>query len=213
MAINKKYIPIFEAILCSFALMLFAFFIHFKLPLQLLAFVALVLPARLFSRKLQSLSDLKSIAQIPDSAKITVLYFVAGILPGIMFAILYRWHLGTGVFPGSFHLIVLVAALIGCTEELVFRGFIQDQVNSLNAPLSILFSSISHTAYKCCLFLSPMVIPGIDIAYLAFWTLFGGIILGTIKHVTKSILPPMMAHALFDILVYAEFVNYPWWVW
>ena len=213
MTIKKKYILLLEAILCSFALMIFSFFIHSELPFRVLAIAALFLPAWFFSRNLQSLSDLRRIVYVPDSLTITVLYCLAGILPGLLFAMLYRWHLGIRLFPESFHLLVLVAALIGCTEELVFRGFIQDQVKNINAPFSILFSTISHTAYKCCLFLSPMLTAEIDIGFLALWTLIGGILLGTVKHISKSILPPMIAHALFDLLVYAGFINPPWWVW
>ena len=181
--------------------------------MRLFAIAALFVPAWFFSRNLQSLSDLRRIVHIPASVKITVLYCFAGILTGMLLSTLYRWHLGISLFPESFHLFVLVAALIGSTEELVFRGFIQDQVKNINAPFSILFSTLSHTAYKCCLFLSPMAAAGIDIRFLALWTLIAGILLGTIKHFSKSILPPVIAHALFDILVYAGFVNAPWWVW
>jgi membrane protease YdiL (CAAX protease family) len=210
---NKKYILLFEAILCSLALMGFSFFIHSEFPSRLLAIAALFLPAWFFSRNLRSFSDLRKIVQESTSGKITALYCLAGIFTGMLFAILYRWSMGIRLFPESFHFFVLVAALIGCTEELVFRGFIQDQVKKINAPFSILFSTISHTAYKCCLFLSPMVAAEIDIGFLALWTLVGGTILGIIKHISKSILPPMFAHILFDILVYAQFVNAPWWVW
>ena len=210
---NKWYTVLSEAILCSFALMFFSFFIHYELPIRLLSFAALILPAYFFSRNLQSLSDLRNITGESAPLKITILYCIAGILAGMLFAIFYRWHLEISLFPKSLHFFVLVATLIGCTEELVFRGFIQEYVKSLNTPFSILFSTISHTGYKCCLFLSPMITADIDIGFLAFWTFMAGILLGTIKHVSKSILPPLIAHALFDILVYAEFVSAPWWVW
>ena len=210
MTINKKYISLLEAILCSLALMFFSFFIDSGTPLRLFAIAALIVPAWFFSRNLQSLSDLRRKAHTPASAKITVLFCFAGILTAILLSTLYRGYLGISLFPQSFHLFVLVAALIGATEELVFRGFIQEQVKNINAPFSILFSGISHTAYKCCLFLSPMATAGIDIRFLAFWTLIAGILAGTIKHFSKSILPPMIAHALFDIMVYAGFVNPPW---
>jgi membrane protease YdiL (CAAX protease family) len=213
MIINKKYISLLEAILCSLALMFFSFIINSVTPLRLFAIAALIVPAWFFSRNLQSLSDLRRIAHYPASTKITVLYCFAGILAGILFSTLYRWHLGMTLFPQSFHLFVLIAALIGATEELVFRGFIQDHVKKINTPFSILFGTLSHTAYKCCLFLSPMASAGTDIRFLAFWTLIAGILAGTIKHFSKSILPPVIAHSLFDILVYAGFVNAPWWVW
>jgi membrane protease YdiL (CAAX protease family) len=193
--------------------MVFSLFIHYELPFCLLSVAALFLPAYFFSRNLQSLSDLRKITGESASLKITILYFIAGILLGMLLATFYRWYLEISLFPKSLHFFVLVAALIGCIEELVFRGFIQDYVKSINAPFSILFSTISHTGYKCCLFLSPMITADINIGFLALWTLIAGILFGTIKNISKSILPSLIAHALFDILVYAEFVSAPWWVW
>jgi membrane protease YdiL (CAAX protease family) len=213
MYVNKRYISVIEALLCSLALMFFSFFINSGIPLRFFAIAALIVPAWFFSRNLQSLSDLKRIAHSAASTKITVLYCFAGALAGIVFSTLYRWHLEITLFPDSFHLFVLVAALIGATEELVFRGFIQDQVRNINPPFSILFSTLAHTSYKCCLFLSPMAAGEIDIRFLALWTLIAGVLLGTIRHFSKSILPTVIAHSLFDILVYAGFVNSPWWVW
>jgi membrane protease YdiL (CAAX protease family) len=130
-----------------------------------------------------------------------------------LFAVIYRWHLDISLFPKSLHLFVIVAALIGCVEELVFRGFIQEYVRSINGPFSVLFSTLSHTGYKCCLFLSPLITANIDVGFLALWTFIAGLLFGTIRHLSKSLLPSLTAHILFDILVYAEFISAPWWVW
>ena len=207
---NKRYTILLEAILCSFGLMVFSYFIHYELPFRLLSFAALLVPAYIIGKNLQSLLDLKKFTGEPDSLKITFLYCFFGIFTGVLLAVFYRWHLETGLFPKSFESFVLVAALIGCLEELVFRGFIQDFVKRINAPFSIVFSTISHTGYKCCLFLSPMIATDIDIGFLALWTFIAGILFGTFKHYSKSILPSLIAHAIFDILVYAEFVSAPW---
>ena len=213
MALNRKHTLFIEAILCSFAFMIFSFFIHYKFPFCLLSVAALIVPAIFFGRNLQSLSDFRIITIGSSTLKITILYCIAGILLGILFAVMYRWHLDISLFPKSFHVFVIVAALIGGMEELVFRGFIQDYLKSTNGLFSILFSSISHTGYKCCLFLSPAVTTDINIGFLAFWTFIGGILFGTIRHFSKSLLPSLIAHALFDILVYAEYSGAPWWVW
>ena len=193
--------------------MVFSWFIHYEFPFRMLSFAALLLPAYFFSRNLRSLSDLRKITWESAPLKITLLYCIAGLLAGMMLAIFYRWKLQISIFPKSIHYFVIIAALIGGLEELVFRGFIQEYVKSINGPFSIAFSTISHTGYKCCLFLSPMIVADIDIGFLALWTFIAGILFGTIKHFSKSILPPLVAHAVFDILVYAEFVRAPWWVW
>jgi membrane protease YdiL (CAAX protease family) len=165
--------------------------------------------AFIISRNLRSLSDLKRIINEYISFKITLLYLIFGFAAGVLFAVICRWHLDISLLPKSLHFFVIVAALIGCIEELVFRGFLQQYVISINGPFSVLFSTLSHTGYKCCLFLSPMIAANIDVGFLALWTFIAGILFGTIRHLSKSLLPSLTAHILFDILVYAEFVSAP----
>jgi membrane protease YdiL (CAAX protease family) len=212
MNIGKKYAYLFEATLCSFGLMIFSFFISFELPFRIIAFTALMLPAYIVGKNLKSFSDLNEIIGEFRLFKNILLYFIIGLLSGILIASFYRWYLGTSLFPVIIHGFVFIAALIGAIEEVVFRGFIQEYVRKINAPFSILFSTISHTGYKCCLFLSPVITADIDIGFLALWTFIAGIIFGSIRHITKSVLPTLIAHAVFDILVYAEFLKAPWWV-
>ena len=210
---GKRLNILSEAILCSLGLMVFSFFIQYKFPVRLLSFAALLISAFIISRNLRSLSDLKKITGESISLKITLLFLFLGIVSGMMLAIIYRRHLDLSLFPGSVHLFVVTAAFIGCTEELVFRGFIQEYVRKINGPFSIIFSTLSHTGYKCCLFLSPATTTDINIGFLTLWTFLAGILFGTIRHLSRNLLPSMSAHALFDVLVYAEFVNAPWWVW
>ncbi len=210
---DKKYRTLAEASLCSIAFMVFAFFIHFGFPLKLVSLSALVLASYLISLQFQILPDLWRKTGLYVSFKASFLFTLAGIVSGILLALLYRWHLGISLFPESIHYFVIIAASIGAVEELVFRGFLQEQVKSINGPFSVLFSTISHTGYKCCLFLAPATASGIDIPHLALWTFLFGLLFGTVRHLSKSILPSLIAHVIFDILVYAEFVKAPWWVW
>ena len=210
---NKKYSPLSEAILCSFGLMIFSCFIHSGFPIRLISFAALMLPAYCFSSNLRSLSDLRKITGQPASLLITQIYVFTGYIIGMLLSIYYRWNLGMSLLPTSIHYFVIVAALIGSIEELVFRGFILEYVKSINTPFSIIFSAVSHTGYKCCLFIVPLAAADIDIGFLAIWTFGAGILFGIMNHFLKSIFPSLIAHAFFDIIVYAEFVKAPWWVW
>ena len=210
---GKRLAVLSEAILCGLGLMVFSFFIQFKFPVRLLAFAALLMSAFVISINIRSFTDLKKITGEYVSFKITLLLLITGIAMGIMLVVSYRWHLGISLFPVSIHFFVITAALIGCVEELVFRGFLQEYTRSINGPFSILFSTLSHTGYKCCLFLSPAATADINVGFLFIWTFLAGILSGTVRHLSKSLLPSVSAHALFDILVYAEFVTAPWWVW
>jgi membrane protease YdiL (CAAX protease family) len=213
MDLFRKHSSIPEAAICSFAFMLFAYFVQYEFPVSLISFVSLLLPAYFISRRLNTLQDLKKITGEIPSLKPLILFSIIGITGGLAFAVMYRWHLDAPLIPKSIHWFVVVAALIGCMEELVFRGYIQDSVKSSGPAISVSIGTLSHTAYKCCLFLSPMAIMKTNIGFLAFWTIVAGLIYGTIRHYSKSIIPSLVGHALFDIWVYAEFVNAPWWVW
>lgn len=210
---TNKYLLLSEATLCSLGLMAFSYFIHHKFPLQLFSFAALLLSAYIIARNLRSPSDLKKLLWESAPDRFTMIYLVLGAATGLSLSLFYRSHLDTSLLPKSIHSFAFIAALIGCMEELVFRGYLQQSVRSINGSFSIFFSTLSHTAYKCCLFLSPAIETNIDIGLLALWTFGAGLIFGTIRHLSKSILPSLSAHVIFDILVYAEFVNAPWWVW
>lgn len=210
---NKWHTILPEAISCALGLMIFSFFIHYKFPVSLISYAALLVPAFIISRNIRSFSDLGKITGTGKSAGINLFYCCLGITGGVLLAAIYRWHLDIRIFPDTIHPFVIVAALIGITEELVFRGFIQEHVKSINGFFSILFSTISHTGYKCCLFLSPAIAASVDVGFLALCTFISGIIFGTVRHFSKSIFPSLIAHALFDIIVYAEYITAPWWVW
>jgi membrane protease YdiL (CAAX protease family) len=212
-ALDRKYTTFFGAAVCSIALLWFSWFIHYDFPAILISVAALILSAFIFSRNILNFSDLRRKIGDFTTAKNYIPLCIGGILSGIVTALLYRWHLEISLVPGSLNYFVIIAALIGAMEELVFRGFIQEQVKYLNGPFSVLFSTLSHTGYKCCLFLSPMALYNVDVLNLAFWTFLFGLLFGSIKHITKSILPSLIAHAIFDIWVYSELVKAPWWVW
>jgi membrane protease YdiL (CAAX protease family) len=213
MILKSKFTALTRAIICSLALMMFSYFIHYTFPVRLISFAALLAAAFIIGNNVKSVSDLKKITGGIPSAKESLLFYLIGLAGGILLAVLYRWYLDITLFPKYIFGFAFIAALIGSMEELVFRGYIQESVRSLNGPFSILLSSVSHTGYKCMLFMSPVIAFETHIGFLAFWTFLAGIAYGTIRHLTKSIWPSMIAHALFDILVYAEYINPPWWVW
>jgi membrane protease YdiL (CAAX protease family) len=201
-----------EAVLLSIALMLFSSFIHYRFPARLISFAALLTAAYLVAKNLKTLSDLRKYTG-KISLKIPVLFTLAGIATGFLGSVLYRYHLDLSLLPDSFYGFAIIAGIIGITEELVFRGFLQGLLQQVNIPLSLLFSTLSHTGYKCCLFLFPVIAADINIGFLAFWTFAAGILLGILRHFSGSIIPPLLAHFLFDLLVYAGAAVAPWWVW
>ena len=210
---KSKTIIIIQAIVFSLGLMVFSYFTQYDRPMQFIAFVALLVSAYIISKNIRTIEDLSRIfgEKIP-TRKILILVFI-GIIVGIIIAIPYRDYHHWGTFPASVKKFAFIAALIGGTEELVFRGFLQEFVKKINGPFSILFSTLSHTGYKCLLFLSPGIAENTPIGFLFFWTFGVGLVFGISRHYTKSLWLPITAHIIFDVLSYAEFAQSPWWVW
>lgn len=214
MAQSKKYIPFFQAFLCTLSFVVFAYFIHNRFPIQLLAFAGLTASAFIISRQFNSFSEFLSVFGIVQVAKRPLGLILVGLMLGVIYSASYRNTLGISILPETIKSFAAVAALIGLTEELIFRGFIQGHVRkSINTCFSVVFGTVSHTAYKCVLFMSPVIGHKVDVLFLLVWTFAGGLIFGILKEYSKSVIPPVIAHAVFDVLAYAECATSPWWVW
>ncbi len=210
---QRKFNVLAEAVVCSLCLMIFSFFIQYDFPNRIIAFLALLVAAFIISKNIKSVNDLKKIFGEKITIRKLVLLLILGIIFGFVLAIPYRNYHHWSLLPKSFSYFTIVAALIGCMEELVFRGFLQEFVKEINGWLSILFSTISHTGYKFFLFLAPVITENTDLQILFFWTLGVGFLFGVTRHYAKSIWLPLAVHVVFDVLSYAEYVHSPWWVW
>ena len=210
---SRKYFPVIEAILCSLGFMFFSYFIHDKFPKLIFSYAGLSIPAFILSRKFGSFSELLKILGLSTIFRKPFLFVVAGILTGFLISALYLDKIGMPLIPLTFRSFILVGALIGALEELIFRGFIQGQLEKINPVFSVLFASISHTAYKACLFLPLLAVHRIDLLFLVVWTFLGGIIFGFLKLFSKNVIPPVLSHSTFDIITYAHWISFPWWVW
>jgi membrane protease YdiL (CAAX protease family) len=209
-SISNKLNLISKASLCSLGFLIFSYFIHYEFPARGLSFFGLAISAFIISRNL--ISPLQLGWEFKSGLR-TLSYTIPGLIMGLLLAYFYRNYLGQELLPKSLHKFAIAAAIIGSTEELVFRGYIQKWVQPVNVPLSIVFGALAHTGYKCFLFVSPPAGTDINILFLFQWTFAIGLIFGITRYLTKSILPAMTAHAFFDILVYGEFAAAPWWVW
>ena len=79
--------------------------------------------------------------------------------------------------------------------------------------VAVVLAAAAHTAYKTALFAFPPEGVAIDLEFLAVWTLLGGVVFGVLRTLSGSVLPPVVAHVVFDIIVYGGNVEAPWWVW
>jgi len=74
-------------------------------------------------------------------------------------------------------------------------------------------AAAAHAAYKSALFVLPPPGREVDVVFLAVVTFLGGIVFGGMRAVSGSVVPPLVAHACFDLVVYGNLASAPWWVW
>lgn len=148
----------------------------------------------------------------PFSKKVPV-FLLLGCAIGVAFGILYRFYYAQSVFPNTFYRFACVACLVGATEELIYRGFVQGVMRPAGKSGAVILASLFHTTYKCALFTAFPLPEGINLYFLAVATFFSGIVLGGLRQCSGSVFPAMAAHAFFDLIVYGDYFHAPWWIW
>jgi membrane protease YdiL (CAAX protease family) len=144
----------------------------------------------------------------------TVLFSAVGIALGGGGGMLHRDSLGLSLAPtGGIEAFVAVACLIGGAEEIVYRGWLLGRARALGWPAAVVIAALAHAAYKTALFAWPADPVTVDLAGFALWTTVGGIALGLLRVSSRSVIPPLLAHAAFDFVVYGSVAHAPWWVW
>lgn len=181
--------------------------------LRIIALALLCVPVFFVANKTSNFQSLQLQLGILPHRKGLIRWVILGILLGIGLAAWFRVHKGYAPFPGQLRSFVWIAILIGALEELIFRGFVQQQICHYIGWGSIILASAAHTAYKCSLFLVSPLASDYEWMLLGIYTLIGGMPFGLLRHVSKSVFPPLMTHVLFDIMVYGDYAQAPWWVW
>ncbi|MFC2114077.1 lysostaphin resistance A-like protein [Bacteroidota bacterium] len=209
---SSKHVIYLEAALCSLGFIVFSYFIHHGFPFVIISFIGLAFPALIMSRQFNSPADISQVFGLLLSRKKSW-YLLVGLQLGLIYSIAYRNVTDVPMFPKYLTWFAITASLIGAAEELIFRGFFQEYFKRINTGFAVLFATSLHTAYKCFLFLSPVHTIEVNIQLLFIFTFAAGLFLGLLKEFSKSIIPAIIAHVIFDILVYGECLQPPWWVW
>jgi membrane protease YdiL (CAAX protease family) len=144
-----------------------------------------------------------------ESRKVLML----SIMLSVALAIWYRISEQMTPLPLSIHSFVILSVLIGATEELTFRGVVQGEASCWNTTGAVYLSALAFAGYKALLFILPAAGNETNVFNLFIFTFLAGILLGYARKNTGSVWPCLVAHGLFDLLVYMETAKPPWWVW
>lgn len=209
--LTNKYHPLLNVLAISFGLWVFGLFISFNYPLKLLGFAGIATSVFLIGRQIDTWNKLLLNFNVTGGNR-SIKYISIALFVGAALAILNNWSIHTSLVPDSLFFFALVAASIGSTEELIFRGFIQGKARQISPIFAIVFASFSHSIYKVSLFIYPHPDYDYPIIFLFLLTFVVGLLAGWVTEKSKSILPALLGHALFDILVYGGLKEAPFWV-
>lgn len=207
----SRYNSAIEAILVSIMLALSAYLVSWSGPVKWLSVIPFTAAGLLIGRRLFNKSYNWSVLFRTNTSLLK--YCVMGVLMGLAGALYYRGNYAMPLFPVYFRGFVWIAVCIGCMEELLFRGYVQQQLQQINPVLGITGSALAHAGYKACLFLPPAMAFITPVWLFFTWSFGAFLLIGTLRYFSKSLWPPLLVHAVFDLLVYAQNAEAPVWVW
>ncbi|MCK4853904.1 MAG: CPBP family intramembrane metalloprotease [Bacteroidales bacterium] len=188
-------------------------FIHADSWLRIISFAGLALAAVIISLSVRDIKSLLYVLGIVPFTRKVIYYSVAGIILGMLLGLMYNFIKADSLLPSTLTKFALMASLIGITEELVFRGFVQSRSASSGPLASVIITASGHTLYKYLVIMTVPVDLNTDIPSFVLLTFLAGVVFGIMREASRSVIPPALAHALFDIIVYGGASLAPVWIW
>lgn len=201
-----------ELLLLSGLIVAFSWFIHDPWPMRVFSFFALLGISWLVSDHILLLKNLGHQLKHDFLSSKMVIFNLIGLQLGIAIALYFRYSSQMNLLPQSSHWFLMTGVAIAVTEECLFRGIVQSTAEKIQYNTAPLAAAFIHSAYKVAIFI-PLANsnPNINSLFIGSFVAFVG--LGYLKQFAGSIVPPIIAHVVFDVLVYAEYTHAPWWVW
>ena len=210
---NERISVLLETLLLVTGIAVFAWFIQEDNYLVAVAFGGLLLASLIIASVIVRSDDPLSVFGLVRFNKRILLFCLTGVIIGILPAFYGRYYYDLPDFPESLTIIALVSPLIGITEELVFRGYVQGRLRILGVIGSVSIAAAAHTIYKFFVLWSVNELVEVNFLSLIGLTFVFGIIYGLLRAGSRSVLPALVAHAFFDLLMYGDFTSMPVWVW
>ncbi len=157
--------------------------------------------------------DIISLIGFHKKGNSSILWLFIGITVGVLIGVFYRFLYSESLFPITLGVVAVIGPIIGMTEELVYRGFIQGLYLKFHPAVGIIIASVGHATYKGLLLASSSLGIFINIKSLILFTFLVGCLFGYIRFRSQQVYGAMLAHAAFDIIVYGDQLNFPAWIW
>lgn len=210
---QRKSNGLLSAILVIGGICIFGIFIHADSWWRIISFAGLAIAAIVMSLTVTDIKSLLAVLGIVLFTRKVIYYCIAGIIFGMLLGLVYNIIKADSLLPLTLTRFALLAPLIGISEELVFRGFVQSGFASWGALASVLIAASGHTLYKYLVITTVPVDLNTCIPSLVILTFLAGAVFGMMREASRSVVPPALAHGLFDIIVYGGASLAPVWVW
>jgi membrane protease YdiL (CAAX protease family) len=210
---SGKSHALLSTILVIGGMCIFGIFIHADFWWRIISFAGLALAAMVISLSAGDIKSLPEVLGIVPFTQKLFFYCIAGIIFGMLLGLVYNFIKADSMLPPALTRFALIAPLIGITEELVFRGYVQSRSAPLGVLASVLIAASGHTLYKYFVITTVSVDLDTYIPSLILLTFLTGIVLGMIRETSRSVIPPALAHGIFDIIVYGGATLTPVWIW
>ena len=202
-----------DVVLVMAGIILFALYIHEDSWLIIISFTGLILSAICIGIFIINRNWIPQIIGSFSPSRRLTFFCMAGVITGSLLALILRHFFFDTLFPTAIAKFAIIAPLIGISEELLFRGYVQGRIRGSSRIISIIVAATAHTLYKYIALKTLSAPVEIEFLFLVKWTVIGGLIFGILRDLSNSVFPPCLAHGCFDILVYGGFASAPTWVW
>jgi membrane protease YdiL (CAAX protease family) len=198
----------FRLLAFTVCILLFSLFIQHPLPLRFISFLCIFIVAYIFSTEQRFLT---MITGGNSSRSVIAIWTVIAVCGSFLLAMESREDASLPLLPVSLSWFTIIAMAIGSMEELLFRGWMFSQFNGGWRWPAVVFTSLAHAAYKALLFTSGYLPYEVNTWDLFLVTFEAGIFLGLTRLFSRSVWPALIAHAIFDLLIYGD-QAVPWWI-
>jgi len=210
---SGKYKTLLSASLVIGGMCIFGMYIHEVSCWRFVSFMGLAIVALAISMSARDIRSLLAVLGLVSFTRNVVWYSLAGMAFGMLLGLVYNVVKADSLLPPALTKFALIAPLIGVMEELVFRGFVQSRLAPAGAMASVIVAAAGHTLYKYLVIKTVPVDLDTYMPSLVLLTFLVGVVFGTVKEASGSVIPPALAHALFDIIVYGGAILAPVWIW
>ena len=192
---NEKVSVLLETAILVAGIAVFALFIQKDGYLMAVAFGGLLLASGIIATIIVKTDSSLELLGMDRFNKKILWYGIAAVLIGTIPAFCGRYVYDLTDFPQSLTIIALISPLIGITEEIIFRGYMQGRLRVIGVVGCVSIPAAAHSVYKFLVLLSVNDLVEVNYPYLILLTFGFGVIVGLMRAGSGSLVACIVRRA------------------